>query len=122
MSAKLKSEVTYVRDLIEAGFDGAASAWKHNPGPVFKPVCPAGLWIPAALGAGVGVLGACLNKERRSGQRMAAYVLAGTAIGLSAGLVWLSRAATRGMVAGARRNVDTVRDTRWLNKHPIAYA
>jgi hypothetical protein len=108
----LNSDLTYVRDLIGAGWKGAVAA---RPSVRSQ----AGLFVaPAVLGAGLGALGALIKKDRRTIMKCASIGLIGAAVGLSAGAAWASRGSAR----AALRNVNTVRDAHWLEKNPIAYA
>jgi hypothetical protein len=108
----LNSDLTYVRDLIGAGWKGAVAA---RPSVRTQ---AAFLVAPAVLGAGLGALSAYLRKDRRTITRCASAGLIGTVVGLSAAAAWASRGSAR----AALRNVNTVRDAHWLEKNPIAYA
>jgi hypothetical protein len=69
-----------------------------------------GLVAPAAIGAVVGATGAGLS-SRRSGSRVAAAALIGSAVGLA----WASRD------SATIRKINAARDLHWLEKNPVAY-
>jgi len=108
----LNNDLTYVRDMIGAGWKGAVAAR-----PSVR--AQAGILVaPAVLGAGIGALSAYLRKDRRTMSRSASAGLIGAVVGFSAAAAWVSRGSAR----AALRNVNTVRDAHWLEKNPIAYA
>ena len=118
----LKPDISYAKDLVEAGLGGAASAWKGSGDQHTVQAFTGGVWAPAALGAGFGVLSVCMKRSRRrSMTSMAVGGLAGTALGLGAGVVWASRVLAGSVARGALRNVNAVRDAHWLEQHPVAY-
>jgi len=51
----LKPDISYAKDLVEAGLGGAASAWKGSGDQHTVQAFTGGVWAPAALGAGFGV-------------------------------------------------------------------
>jgi hypothetical protein len=69
-----------------------------------------GLIAPVAIGAGLGALSAGL-RQRRTGSRVAAAALIGSAVGLA----WASQD------AAAIRRINAARDLHWLEKNPVAY-
>jgi hypothetical protein len=79
--------------------------------------------MPAVIGAYVGALGASLGQRRkpRYGVVLGASLL-GAAIGLSTGMAWGTRRLAGDMARSAKKNIDTARDARWLEKNPIDYA
>jgi len=46
----------------------------------------------------------------------------GGALGFGAGLTWRTRRLTASMSHGALKKMNSVRDERWFEKHPINYA
>jgi hypothetical protein len=117
-----RSDISYARDLVEAGLGGAASAWKGSGNSETMPAFASGVWAPAALGAGVGLLSVWMKRSgRKSLTCMALGGLTGTALGLGAGVVWASRVFAGSVARGALRKVNVVRDAHWLQQHPIAY-
>ena len=117
----LSSNIDYARSLVNAGIQGIVSAGREAGG------CPApnlarDVLLPTVIGAGIGILSASLWGDRKSATRRAAGCLVGGALGFGLGVAWGSRDFTRSSVQGALRNINTLRDDRWLEKNPIAYA
>ena len=117
----LKSDLTYLGQLISAGWDGVATARKE-PGGVLALDAGNAIWRPTAIGSAIGALGTGLIGNRRSGGRVAMGGLAGGVLGLSAALAWSSRGFTRHALRSAARKVNAARDAHWLEKNPIDYA
>ncbi|HEY3837300.1 MAG TPA: hypothetical protein VGL72_12045 [Bryobacteraceae bacterium] len=107
----LKSEVIYARDMVKAGLDAAASGEKAVTN-----------LAPAVLGVAVGVLGVYLGRKGRMGNRALLGGLIGGALGFSSGVVWGTREQARVGCINAAQSVQAVRDARWLEKNPVAYA
>ncbi|HZT30856.1 MAG TPA: hypothetical protein VFA33_13280 [Bryobacteraceae bacterium] len=118
----LKSELTYLRSLIEAGWNGALSARRELGSSALTPVKSCSLLAPAAVGASLGALSAFLGTKRRSGYRSAMGGLIGSVVGLGAGVAWSSRGVAGHAARGAIRKINTVREARWLEENPIDYA
>ena len=120
-----RSEVEYGRKVLNSGLEGARSGREaFLSGRPLTPLLSESVrnaCKPAAIGAGVGVLGSC-SGSRKSIGRVLAFGLLGGAIGFSAGVVWQNRRLVASTARGAWRNIDEVRDERWLEKHPIDYA
>jgi hypothetical protein len=112
----LKSELAYARNLIGAGWEGARAA--RNPAPART----LALWAPAAIGAGIGALSVSLARRRRPPSSFAVAGVLGSVAGMGLGMAWASRASAGTAARGAIRNINAVRDARWLETHPIAYA
>ena len=125
--AVLKSEFTYSRKLFEAGLNAAGasavgdSARNETLAPEFARAARAA-WVPAAVGVVVGILGVCLVAKGRSGRGALAGGLLGGILGFGGGVAWGSREATSVIARRAAKNLGAVRDQRWLEKNPIAYA
>ena len=115
-SGSLNAGLQYIRRLSDAVVDGIGSA---SNGRQIVPRLTACVWAPAAIGAAIG---AVLTRRPRSSHRMAMGGLAGSALGLGAGMAWASRDLARSVARSAIQNVNTVRDARWLEKNPINYA
>lgn len=117
MPQAIKSDMTFLRDVVGAGLEGVGSAFKKTEG---KPLWPATLDVvaPTVAGAAIGILSACLRGKRRSGLSLAVGGLVGSALGFA----WASRGLSGAAARGAMRKVNDVRDARWLEKNPIAYA
>jgi hypothetical protein len=115
----LSSDIAYFKNLIRAGLDGITSALNEKHGGVFTPALKDAAWTPAVLGAGIGVLSTCFDKDRRSVPRAAIGGLVGSAVGFGGGAAWASRRFTGMAAKRAMRGVNKIRDARWLEKHPI---
>ncbi len=115
----VKRGIDYAIDLVQAGWDGVLSV---RTVPTQTGGLGTGFLAPAAIGAGVGALGACLKRDRVAGHRVAVGSLVGTALGLGVGVAWASRGYAATAARSARQRVTTVRDAHWLESHPIAYA
>ena len=122
ITSVLTSDIAYTRNLIGAGLDGITSARKEMLGGVFTPAWKSAAWAPAALGAAIGALSTCFDKDRRSVSRAAIGGLVGSALGFSGGMAWASRRFTGTAAKRALRSVNRVRDAHWLEKNPIDYA
>jgi hypothetical protein len=122
----IKSSVGYGRSLVGSGWEGLRSAERAALGgtPISSFLVDAlrESWLPAAVGAYVGALGAALGQRRKPnyGALIGASLLGGV-IGLTTGMAWGTRRLTGDMARGARKNIDAVRDAHWLEKHPIPY-
>jgi hypothetical protein len=72
----------------------------------------------------VAAIGACaglLRFHRRNILRTVAYGLAGSAIGFVAGFTWKTRDLTASMARSALKEIGSVRDEHWIEKHPVNY-
>src|SRR5689334_13866543 len=98
------------------------SASKGTGGRAFTPVLTGAAWKPTAIGAAIGVLSASMSRRRKSGYRVAVGGLVGSALGFGAFAAWTSRDFTGAVARGTMQKVHRVRDARWLEKNPIAYA
>jgi hypothetical protein len=114
----LKSEIAYARNLIGAGWEGVRAA--RHPAPARTQERT--LWVPVAIGAGIGALGLSLGRRRRAPSSFAVAGVLGSVAGMGLGMAWASRASAGTAARGAIRNINAVRDARWLETHPIAYA
>ena len=121
-----RSEVEYGRKVLTSGLDGARSGREAflsgRPLTPFLSESVRNAWKPAAIGAGIGVLGSCSGSWRKSIGRVLAFGLLGGAVGFGAGIVWENRRLVASATRGALRNIDKVRDEHWLEKNPIDYA
>jgi hypothetical protein len=114
-----KPNLTYVSSLAKAGWDGVVTAPKER---VAQSVLHRGIWAPLLVGAGIGVLSACIGKGSKSGHHLAIGGLLGTALGLGGSIAWASRNYTEGVARSVIHKVNDARDAHWLEKNPIAYA
>ena len=121
-----KSEVEYGRKVLDSGLKGIRSGEEAflngRPLTPFLNESARKALTPTALGACLGVLVGSLGNGNRSVVRTFVFGLLGGAIGFSAGLAWESRGLTESAVSEALRNIHTVRDEHWVEKHPVAYA
>ena len=121
-----KSEFDYGRKLVFSGIEGARSGSEifldgKSLDPFLSTSCQHA-WLPAGIGACVGMLAGDSFSSRKSGVRVVACGLLGAAIGFTAGIAWESRSLLRSVASGVLSKVEKVRDEHWLEKHPIDYA
>jgi hypothetical protein len=117
-----ESNLTYVRKLVEAGLEGLVSAGEVPRESTFGATLTPAVWAPTAVGAAIGTLSAFLGRDRKTGAGIVARVLVGSIFGFSGGMAFASRGALRTAARSSARKVNAVRDERWLQKNPIAYA
>jgi hypothetical protein len=122
ISSLLASDIMYVRNMIGAGLNGINSVRDEAYVAGLTPAMKDAGWTPAVLGAAIGVLSTCFDKDRRSVPRVAIAGLVGSALGFGGGVAWRSRRFTGIAARRAIRGVNSVRDARWLEKNPIDYA
>src|ERR1051325_7019404 len=108
------SDILYFKNLMRAGLNGVTSALNERQGGVFVPPFKNAVWAPAALGATIGMVSMCFGKDRRSAPRVVVGALFGGALGLGSGAAWASRRFTGTAARRAIRDVNQVRDARWL--------
>lgn len=122
--ASSKTNRHYGRELVHSGISGLRTgrdAQLHGQplSAVLTRSARASLNL-AALGACAGLLQFCLSDRRRIA-RTVAWGVAGGVIGFVAGFTWKTRDLTATMARSALKEMGTVRDERWLDKHPISY-
>ncbi len=117
----LKPELVYAKRMATAGWNGIVSTRQEFNRNLFTPATTAD-WIPTMIGGGIGLSSGFLMGKRRSSSRVALSALLGSVVGFSAGLAWRSRHVTGNAARRSMRLVNEVRDTRWLERHPIDYA
>jgi hypothetical protein len=122
--ASWKSDLAYAKNLVDAGIQGAASVRKVA---VHQTLASSGratraAWVSAAIGAAIGIGSAWLAPERKSRYGVLMGGVVGGSLGYGGAVAWGSRDRTAAIASGAMRNVNAVRDARWLEKNPIAYA
>ena len=117
----IQADLTYLKQLIGAGWEGVASAHHEVPGGVLRPSLKAAPW-PAAVGATVGVVGARFVARRKRAPGMAIGGVAGSLLGFGVALAWASRGFARDAARQAIRRVNAERDAHWLATNPIDYA
>jgi hypothetical protein len=122
----VKSSFGYGRHLAGSGWEGLRLAERAalggaSVGSVLADALRES-WLPAAVGAYVGALGAALGHKRKPNYgALAGATLLGGVIGLTTGMAWGTRRLAGDMARGARKNINAVRDAHWLEKHPIPY-
>jgi len=122
----MPNTVAYGRKLVNAGLTGIRTG--HQTAFVDRSFSAVlvdsvrGSLMLAAAGACVGLLRPYLTHRRNRLPKALAGGALGSALGLCAGLAWKTRAVTSGVVHSARKEVDRVRDERWLEMNPIDYA
>jgi hypothetical protein len=121
LTQSLQSDVTYVKDLIGAGWAGLDSGRRESGERVMTPAFKRTVWVPIAIGTAIGVLAACSKRSRKVHHAVLGG-LVGSVVGFGGGVAWASRGVTGAAARGAVDKVNTVRDARWLRKNPIAYA
>jgi hypothetical protein len=117
----LRTDLTYVRHLAEAGVDGITSVWNKPPAGTLAPD-GGKVWLATALGGLVGGLSVLLTRNRNSRHGTAFGVLVGSATGFGGSVAWSSRTLGEAIRRSVVRKVNAVRDQRWLEKNPIDYA
>ena len=122
----IKSSAGYARSLAGSGWEGMRAAEKASLGEASVGSVLVGAlrdsWMPAAIGAYVGALGASLAQRRKPQYgTLAGAGLLGAVVGLTTGMLWETRRLTGDMARGARKNMDAVRDAHWLEKNPVPY-
>jgi hypothetical protein len=124
MPQRVKSDLAYVRNMVEAGFEGATSVRKDGARLAASPRPNRARteWVSAAIGVAVGMGSACLARERKSPYSVLLSGMVGGSLGYGGALAWGSRDRTVAMAGSAMQKVNAVRDARWLEKNPIAYA
>jgi hypothetical protein len=116
----------YGRKLVNNGLEGAqaggeAALGEESLPEVLVDSAPSAVGL-AAIGAGVGVFYSYLGNKRKFSKEGVLFGVLGGVAGLLVGLGWSTRHLTNGIRVGAMKNIKTVRDEHWLDRHPIDYA
>jgi len=121
----IESNVQYGRKLVGSSLRGANSGreefLRDEPFVPFLSAAAVRAVKHAAAGVCLGLLGASLSRRQRT-RKALAYGALGGAIGFGAGLAWRTRRLTASMSHGALKKMNSVRDERWFERHPINYA
>ena len=121
----LKSNIGSGRELVGSGLEGANTAWKAalDDQKVTSAVTrmARNSWKVASIGAVVGIVGAYVSSEKRSTRGAVVGGLLGASVGFGGAMAWGTRDLVKKVASGALQSVSTVRDERWLAKHPITY-
>jgi hypothetical protein len=118
----IHSNLTYMKDLVAAGWEGIASVRQEFGGAVFSPPLKAAAWRPAAIGAALGAVSAGMALQRRRKSTVAYGGAIGSIVGLGAAMAWSSHRFTRAAAQRGIRRVNAARDAHWLALNPIDYA
>jgi hypothetical protein len=120
------SNIAYGRRLVNSGIEGGRSGrdafLSETPVDRYLLESARNAIKPAALAAGIGLLGSCLGQRHRSASRVLAFGLLGFAAGFVAAVTWETRHLTASVASGALKNISRTRDERWLERNPIDYA
>jgi hypothetical protein len=122
----LKSNIGYGHELLESGIAGADAARRRilDEGELASDLTDAAIqsWKPAVagalLGAAVGFL--CEDRKTRRGALLGGVI--GASVGFIGGAAWESRRITGILASSAMKEVNTRRDSRFLEENPIDYA
>ncbi len=121
----LKADLHYARALAHSGMSGL----RRGRDSQLEGQCLSAVLARSALASlGLAAIGACAGLfsfrrfDRRSLSRTVAFGMAGGTIGFAAGFTWKTRSLTSSMARSALKEMGTVRDERWIAKHPIDYA
>ena len=122
----LESYLRYGRSLANSGAAGmrrGREAYLNGRplGAVLNQNARASLGL-AVIGACAGLLQCFVSGRRRRIPESIALGAVGSAIGFFVGFTWKTRDLTASMVHAAAKNIGTVCDEHWLERHPIDYA
>lgn len=121
----IKSEATYAKNLVKAALAPANAIGEKSAEYELVPSLArvgSASWAPVAIGVAVGMVTVALLRKEKSGSAALLGGLVGGLIGFSGSIGWGSRQWTGAAAREAAQNVRQVRDSRWLEKNPIAYA
>ena len=123
---KIKSGMGYAGDLADTGWQGAREAGTValNGERVTRVLTRSAQasWAATLAGAALGALvGYLVNTKKPSLSRVGACAVLGGTVGFGTGLAWETRELSSDMARGAMRNINKVRDQRWLATHPIDF-
>ncbi|HUI82822.1 MAG TPA: hypothetical protein VL240_01290 [Candidatus Binatia bacterium] len=122
----ITSNLRYGRELVRSGVCGLSNGREaHLNG---RPISDL-LAQSARASVGLATLGACAGllryylpaRRARIAQTLACG-LVGSALGFLAAFAWGTRELTESMTRSAVKEMATVRDQHWLERHPIDYA
>jgi hypothetical protein len=121
-----RSNIAYGRKLVNSGVDGVREGrdafFNRTPLDRLLDESTRNAIKPAAVAAGIGLLGSCLAHRNRSVGKALAFGLLGFAAGFVAAVTWETRHLTASVASGALKNIARVRDERWFEENPIDYA
>ena len=122
----IRSEMEYTRDLADSGWHGAVSAWENlsEEEPVSEVLTRSARAsvAPTVMCAGLGALCALLIQRGKPNRAVAlALGIAGGFLGFTAAVAWETRDLSSELARGAWREMNTTRDSHWLDRHPINF-
>lgn len=121
-----QSNVDYGRKLVESGLQGASTGCQefldNRSLKPFLAESSARALPVAGVGACVGAIAALLARDDRRATRTIGLGLLGAIVGFTTALFWNARPLVISAAKGAQKDLNTTRDERWFEKHPIDYA
>ncbi len=121
-----KSELDYGRKLLNSGIEGARmgrETFLHGESiDPFLHESARHAWLPALLGACVGILASSPRSRHTSAGKVLGCALLGGTLGFTAGLAWETRRLASSVGSAALNQFGKTRDEHWFEKHPIDYA
>jgi len=125
-SQSLTNSVRYGRKLVSAGITGVRTGQDSARGEqrLSKVAAEAaqGSLALAAVGACAGLMSSCLMRRDKRFANAVILGGVGSALGFLAGFSWKTRKVTSSVACSAARELGKVRDSHWLELHPIDYA
>lgn len=122
----IETNLGYGRKLVSSSLHGANSGRQEflqgEPLAPFLGEAARTALKQASLGACIGVLSAYASRKHRPTRRAIGYGILGGAIGFGTGITWKTHRLTASVGRCALKKMNTVRDERWLERHPIDYA
>ncbi len=122
---KIKSNLSYGKELVESGIEGAAEARKavlaeEDKAELLHDAAQES-WQSATVGAMVGAIVGVLADDRKPVRGVIFGGLLGVAAGFAGSFAWKTRPLSSAMARGAGKKIGRVRDQHWLSEHPINY-
>jgi hypothetical protein len=122
---KVKENLAYSKELLDAGIDGANTARKEvlqaDKAPELVTLAIRESWQPTTIGLLAGALCGVLADDRKPACGAVAGGLLGAVLGFACSFAWKTRPLTSAMASQAGQRINQVRDKHWLTKHPVAY-
>ena len=125
VSERIKSNLTYGRELVESGVEGANVARKAAlESPETTDMVTAAAqesWQCAAIGALAGAIFGVIADDRKPVRGVIAGSLLGAAVGFGGSFAWKTRPLTSAMAHEAGKRIGAARDEHWLTENPVNY-
>jgi hypothetical protein len=125
VSETIKSNLTYGKEIVESGIEGAAEARKvaleSAENADMLTAAAQESWQAAALCAMVGAILGVVADDRKPVRGVIAGGLLGLAAGFAGSFAWKTRPLTGAMAREAGRRIGAVRDEHWLADNPVNY-